>query len=253
METGRDLTVTADGRPVTGFRHARLTGWDALGLYPMPFTLRLWNLAEEDFQTLAAAKEVYVLHGNSLLAGGAVSDVYRRRTPEGTVTETVFAAGLSLWEAEVSLSVEAGVTVSDTVRRILEASGTGIRLLSFPGRDPVRRRPQAFYGRAAECAEEALAAISAKAYLAGPGLCAVPAEGVPATLFLSPADLAEDPVFTGGGLLLLRTKMAGWPLGTGLRVKWKDGSAEGLVLERLIDADNLEGNWRCELLVKRTP
>lgn len=137
METGRDLTVTADGRPVTGFRHARLTGRDVLGLYTMPFTLRLWNLAEEDFQTLAAAKEISVLHRNALLAGGAVSDVYRRRTPEGTVTETVFAAGLFLWEAEVSLSVEAGVTVSDTVRRILEASGTGIRLLSFPGRDPV--------------------------------------------------------------------------------------------------------------------
>ena len=253
METGRDLTVTADGRPVTGFRHARLTGRDALGLYPMPVTLRLWNLAEEDFLALAAAKEVSVLHGNSLLAGGTVSDVYRRRTSEGTVTETVFAAGLPLWEAPISLSVEAGVSVSDTARRILEASGTGIRLLSFPGRDPVRRRSQAFYGRAAECAEEALAAVSARGYLAGSGLGVVPAEGMPVSLFLSSTDLVEEPAFTGGGLMLLRTKMAGWPLGAGIEVKWKDGSAEGLVLERFIDADNMEGNWRCELLAERTP
>ena len=76
---------------------------------------------------------------------------------------------------------------------------------------------------------------------------------MPVSLFLSSADLVEEPAFTGGGLMLLRTKMAGWPLGAGIEVKWKDGSAEGLVLERFIDADNLEGNWRCELLAERRP
>ena len=36
------------------------------------------------------------------------------------------------------------------------ASGTGIQLLSFPGEDPVSTRGQVFFGRAAECIEEAL-------------------------------------------------------------------------------------------------
>ena len=75
---------------------------------------------------------------------------------------------------------------------------------------------------------------------------------MPVSLFLSSADLVEEPAFTGGGLMLLRTKMAGWPLGAGIEVKWKDGSAEGLVLERSVEADNLEGKWESELLVDKT-
>ena len=85
--------------------------------------------------------------------------------------------GLPLWEAQVSLSVEAGVTVSETVNRILESSGTGIPLLSFPGKDPVMTRPQAFYGRAAECVDEALSAARARGYLTEAGLGIVPEEG----------------------------------------------------------------------------
>ena len=155
-DLNRSLTILADGEPVTGFRHARLTGIDTIGLYPMPFTLRLWNLAESDYHLLSAAKEISVLHEDSVLAAGQVSDVCRGTVPEGTVTEVVISAGLPLWEAPVSLSVEAGVSVSETVRRILAASGTGIALLSFPGEDPVRSRGQAFAGRAAECIETAL-------------------------------------------------------------------------------------------------
>ena len=245
----RTLSVLADGRPVTGFRHARLTGRDALGLYPAPFTLRLWNLSGPDCSLLLSAKKISVLHGGSVLASGVAADVCRKRDPEGTLTEAVFAAGLSLWEAPVSLSVEAGVSVSETVRRILEASGTGISLLSFPGNDPVRIRGQAFFGRAAECAEEALSFAGARAYLTEAGLCVVPSVGLPVSLTLSPADLTDDPEPAGNGLLLLRTRPAGWLPGKQASVKWKDGSAEGLVLERSVDADNMDGNWRSELVL----
>ena len=174
-----------------------------------------------------------------------------RLVPEGKITEVVFAAGLGLWETPVSLSVEAGVSVSDTVRRILSASGTGIPLLSCPGEDPVRSRAQAFCGRAAECIEEALSAAGARAYLTESGLCVVPAEGLPVSMELSSADLLSDPVSVGSGQLLLRTRITGWPLGKGVRIKWKDGSREGLVLERSVEADNLEGKWESEMLVEK--
>jgi len=249
-DLNRTLSIFADGEPVTGFRHARLTGRDALGLYPMPFTLRLWNLAEEEYLKLEAAKTLAVLHGNSVLACGTVSDVYRKTIPEGTLTEAVFAAGLSLWEAPVSLSVEAGVSVSETVRRILEASGTGIRLLSFPGNDPVRTRGQAFSGRAAECVEEALSAAGARGTLTETGLCVIPAEGLPVTVTLTEPELAGAPAQAGKRLLLVRTAPVGWPLGKAMAVKWKNESGEGLVTERSIDADNLEGNWQAELLME---
>ena len=248
-ELNRSLTVQADGAVISGFRRARLTGHDALGLYPMPFVLRLWNLAEADYLLLCSANVLSVRSGDSVLASGTVSDVCRRAVPEGRVTEAVFAAGLNLWEAPVSLGVEAGVPVSETVQRILEASGTGISLLSFPGADPVRSRPQAFFGRAAECIEEALSASGARGYLTDSGLCLVPAEGLPVSMSLSESDLLDEPVFTGNGLLLLRTPPVGWPLGKTVSVKWKDGSHEGSVLERAVYADNLEGKWESELVV----
>ena len=248
-ELERSLTVLADGVPVSGFRHARLTGHDALGLYPMPFVLRLWNLAEADYLLLCSAKKLSVRSGDSVLAAGSVSDVCRRVVPDGRVTEVVFAAGLKLWEAWVSVSVAAGASVSGTVRRILAASGTGIPLLSFPAADPVRSGPQAFFGRAAECVEEALTASGAKGYLTDSGMCVVPAKGLPVSMSLSESDLLDVPVFTGNGLLLVRTPPVGWPLGKTVSVKWKDGSHAGTVLERAIYADNLEGKWESELVI----
>ena len=248
-DLSRTLSVLADGQPVTGFNHARLTGTDSVGLEPMPFILRLWNLSDSDYYMLSAAKRISVRYDDSVLASGAISDVCRLRAPEGRITEVIFSAGLFLWEAPVSLSVEAGVSVSETVRRILSASGTGIPLLSFPGEDPVRTRGQAFFGRAAECVEEALSAAGARGCLTDAGLCVVPSSGLPVSMALTEADLTDAPVRTPGGLLILRTRPTGWLLGKRISVFWKGERYEGLVTERSVDADNLEGNWQAELLI----
>lgn len=250
QDLSRTLTVLADGDPVAGFTRARLTGTDAVGLFPMPFRLRLWNLPDKN--PLTAAKEISVLHDGSVLASGTVSDVFRRAVPDGTVTEVLFSAGLRLWEAPVSLSVEAGVTVSETVCRILTASGTGIPLLSFPGEDPVRARGQAFSGRAAECVTSALSAAGARACLTPSGLCVIPSSGLPVSLTLSEHDLTDVPVRAGSNLLVLRTKVAGWPLGKTVSVQWQGETAEGLVTERSIDADSAEGSWETEILMEVT-
>ena len=62
QDLSRTLTVLADGDPVAGFTRARLTGTDAVGLFPMPFRLRLWNLPDKN--PLTAAKEISGLrHG----------------------------------------------------------------------------------------------------------------------------------------------------------------------------------------------
>ena len=245
----RSLTVLADGEKVTGYRRARLTGRDALGLLPLPFTLRLWNLADSDYYLLSSAGEVSVRCEGSVLASGKVSDVYRRLVPEGTLTELIFSPGLPLWEARVSLSVEAGVFVSETVRQILEASGTGISLLSWVGEDPVRSRPQVFFGRAAECVDEALSAADAKAYITGDGLCMVPEDGLPVSMELTEADLLDAPSKVAGNRMILRTRPVGWPLGKQVAVMWKGQSLEGLVTERSVDADTMEGNWQAELII----
>ena len=247
----RSLTVLADGEQVTGFCYARLTGREALGLLPLPYTLRLLNLPDSGTGLLYAARNLSVLRDGSLLAWGRVSAVLRRTVPEGKLTEVVFSPGLSLWEAPVSLSVEAGASVSETVRRILAASGTGISLLPFPGPDPVFSRGQAFFGRAAECVNAALSAASARGYLAGNGLCAVPASGLPVSAVLSEADLLNELAFAGG-LMVLRTRVVGWTVGKRLSVSWQGKTAEGIVTERSVSADNTEGCWQAELLAEVT-
>lgn len=249
MDLNRSLTVLADGQPVRGFRRARLTGRDSLGLFPQPFLLRLWNLSDEGYFALYAAKVITVFSGDAILAYGSVSDVCRRVISDGMLTEVIFSAGLPLWEAQVSLSVEAGVSVSETVRRILEASGTDIQILSFPEEDPVFSRSQAFYGRAAECICEALSAVSCRFYLNQSGLCVLPVSGQPVSMVLSEGILS-DPVRLPGGRMLLRTELTGWPLGKTVSVQYGKETAEGLVLERSVDADNMEGKWEAELLLK---
>lgn len=249
-DLSRILNVYADGKQITGFRRARLTGRDSLGLYPMPFCLKIWNLADEDFNRLAVAKGISVIHGDSVLASGTVSDVYRQTTSDGTLAEIVFSAGMDLWEAPVSLSVEAGKKVSETIRTILEASGTGIPLLGFEGPDPVRTRGQSFCGSAAYAVETALSATSSRCCLVPAGLCIVPAEGVEKTMDLNESDLIDAPSRPSGNLMVLRTRVVGWLLGKKVSVKWKGEQAEGLVIERSVDADNMEGNWQSELLLE---
>ena len=134
------LTVLADGEPFASENRFRLSGTMRIGLFPSLFLLQCWNLSDSDVFRLQNTKELSVMREDSCLAFGRVSDVFTETVPEGTVTVVAFSTGLDLWESRVSLSVPAGVSVSETVRRILSASGTGIRLLSFPGRDPV------FYG-----------------------------------------------------------------------------------------------------------
>lgn len=246
----RTLEILADGVPVPAPGRLRLSGRDRLGLFPEPWTLTLSNLSEESFLRLSRSAEIAVRHEGKLLAAGRTADVFRRPSPEGTLTFACFSPGLPLWEAPVSLSLEAGVTVSETVRRLLEASGTGLRLLSFPGRDPVLPRGQAFLGRAAECLEEALSAAGARACLTPAGLCAVPEEGLPVTLSLSEADLLSAPSAAAGGRLVLRTDPAGWSVGQALSVSWNRVTARGLVAERAVEADTARGPWQAEMIVE---
>ena len=90
----RSLTVLADGGQVTGFCYAHLTGREALGLLPLPYTLQILNLPDSGAGQLYAAKELTVLRDNSLLAYGRISAVLRQNVPEGALTEVSFPRDL---------------------------------------------------------------------------------------------------------------------------------------------------------------
>ena len=246
----RTLTIMADGEPVTGYARARLLGTEKLGLYPSLFMLHLWNVAEEDYLALSRSREVTVLHEDVVLVSGTVSDAFRSKGKSGTEAHVAIAPGLKLWEAPVSLDVEAGVTVSETIRQLLEASGTEIQLLSFPGEDPVVSRGQAFFGRAAECIEEALGKAGARCCQIPSGLCVVPKEGLPVSMVLTEEDLTDVPSFNCGGDMVLRTGPAGWTLGKGVEVRYGGTVSRGLISERMINLDTGDGAWRAELVIE---
>ena len=217
----RTLSVFADGEPVTSSARTKLLGHEGLGLYPSLFMLNLLNLAEEDYLLLSRAREVEVKHGEVVLVSGLVSDVFRNTKKNGTETHVAVSPGLALWEAVVSVDVESGVSVSETVRQLLEASGTGVQLLSFPGEDPVSTRGQ----------------VS-------------PKEGLPVSMILTEEDLQEAPAFNGGGDMILRTGPAGWTLGKYAEVRYGGMSSRGLISERLLNLDTGDGPWRVELIVE---
>ena len=247
----RNLTVLADGTPFASGCRFHLSGKTSLGLFPPLFLLECRNLAEADVFRLRNTAELSVLRGDSCLAYGKVTDVFRRTVPEGTVTTAAFSFGLNLWEAQVSLPVAAGASVSETVWQLLQASGTGIPLLSFPGEDPVFSRGQAFCGRAAECIETVLAAASARGYLVPAGMCVVPERPLPPALHLTEADLADAPMpACGGKKMILSTTVTGFQPGEEMALSYRGTECSGLILERMVDADTSEGPWSTQLLVQ---
>lgn len=250
-ELSRELEVFTDGESFEPGTHFHVYGKISADLFPSLFMLECLNLKESAVTRLMNSKAIEVKYAGSCIAYGNISDVFRRTGPEGTVTTAAFSHGLDLWESPVSLSVEAGVSVSETVRRILDASGTDIRLLSFPGEDRIVSRSQTFCGRAADCIAEALTAVSAKAYLVPAGLCIIPKDPLPATLHLTAKDLTDTPMLADRGKkLILSTIMAGFQPGEEMTLTAGGKTYAGIILERMVDADSVSGPWKTQLLIE---
>ncbi len=275
----RSLTVTLDGEPLSFSGRMRLRGKDELSLFPALFTLELWNLPEEMYLQLSRCREIAVSHGDACLVSGRVWDVFRHGDEEGTVTAVSISLGLDLWESTVSLCVPAETPLSETVRQILDASGTGVPFLSVLSPDSVSSRGQSFFGRASDCISEALTCHSERSdddlsesadsgnrshaeleslrpMLTPSGLMAVPASGLPEAVRITEADLTDAPAFAGGSLhgmpslMILSMSVAGWRPGQTMEVEYKNIRARGIVKERSVDADTGDGAWKCELLVE---
>ena len=247
----RLLTVATDGEPLSFSGRIRLRGEDELSLFPALFTLELWNLPEEAALRISRCRTIAVSHGDACLVSGTVSDVYRRAVPEGILASVSISLGLNLWESTVSLTVPAGTAVSETVRGILEASGTGIPLLAFPEEDPVSIRSQSFFGRASEFIAIVLSAALCRAMLTPSGLMVVPSSGLPEVIRITEKDLLDVPAFaSGGSVMILPVTVSGWRPGQTVEVEYKNIHARGVVTTRSVDADTASGPWKCELMAE---
>ena len=238
----------ADGQEIASGCRLRLRGRETPGLAPDFFTLEIRNLSDASFHLLSGAKALAVMHLEAVLAAGEPAEVFRRTTPEGTLTTAVFSPGLSFWESAVSLSVPAGRTTSETVRLLLASARPPLSLLSFSGPDPAFSRGQAFHGRTADAVETVLSACGAEAWLAPAGLVVI-GKGAASeeTVRITEDDLIDVPYPASGGWVLPLT-LAGWQ--AGLRAEVSGTPIRGRIRERRVDADTDSGPWRTELLLE---
>ena len=249
MGLERKLAVMVDGVSIAEGCRVRFRGETGLSLYPDLMTVGIMNLAEQRYHLIRQGGDISVICGASLLASGKVQDVTRETRAEGVWTVIGFSMGMDLWEAVVSLAVSAGTTVSGTVKQLLEASGTGWKLLSFPGEDPVYSRGQAFFGRAAEAVETALTAAKARACLVPSGMVVVPERPEKVEVMLSEGDLADAPVFTAD-CVVLNTIMAGWPIGRRMELQYGGKTTNGVIVRQRFEADTGDGPWRTEMMAE---
>ena len=252
----RSLTVATDGEPLSFSGRVRIRGQDELSLFPALFTLELWNLPEEYFLRLFRARQISVSHDEACLVSGTISDVFRHQAQEGILTTAAISLGLDLWESVVSLTVPAGTLLSDAIRRILAASGTGIPLLSFPETDPVLPRSLSFFGRAVESVTSALSAASSRAMLTPSGLMVVPPGGLSEAVQITDTDLTDTVAFAGGAqrgtkqLAILSATVSGWRPGQTVEVRQGSVSFRGIIVSRSVDADTASGPWKSEMIVE---
>ena len=247
----RSLSVFVDDKPLAPGGRFCISGKTGLNLYPYHFLLAGWNLSDSDYLQLFRGKSMAVMRENSCLAFGKIADVYKRTVPEGTVTVAVISLGLDLWMSRVSLSASAGDGVFESVRVLLENSGTGIELLDVPGEEVVISRGHPFFGRASLCIAEALAVAGCRGVLTRSGLKVV-RKGYPQKpLSLAAADLTDAPRFAEGGkIMILSTTVTGFQPGDEIVLSYNKEEYRGLILERMVDADNGNGPWRTEMMIE---
>lgn len=245
----RDLHVFADGREVARSCRMSLIARENLSLLPQLFDLSIENLSESSGMCIASARWLEVRSGDSILAAGSPVSHYSRLMFGHHLFSVTFSPGMRLWQSSVSLSLSAGMSVSESIRSVLTASGTGVPLAAFSATDAVLSRPQVFFGRTCDALCRLAAMVGADAYLSPAGLCVIDSslETAP-TLILSEEDLTSDPVFHPDRYIL-STVPKGWPLGTVVRFTWQGQSYQGLLISRMLSLDNVEGPWLSQLEV----
>ena len=251
----RDLHLFVNGQEIARGCRMILTARQSLNLRPALHHLEIYDLSDSSAAILSGASRLEVISGQSVLSAGEITEVYTRRASGKHLTSVVFSPGLSLWQSSVSLSLAAGMKVSDTVRALLAASvldtsavasGTTIPLAAYVAPDPVLSRPQAFFGRTCDALSMLAETADADIFISSAGVCVSGRQEREPQYTLPESDLLSEPVLTGNRMIL-STSMFGWVPGMVIRTDWKGASRTGRIVSTLIQADNVSGPWKSEL------
>jgi len=281
----RDLHLFADDVEIARGCRMMLIAHETMTLRPALHQLEILDLSDSSVSLLAGTNQIEVRSGNSILAFGELVDTVTQSISGKRQTSLIFSPGLSLWQTSISLSVAAGMKVSDTIRSLLAEAGktapqsqadqtwtsdfespidSVFSLAAFTAEDRILSRPQAFFGRTCDALAMLAETAGADAFLSPAGVCVSSRPGadssltnasaadaasgnVPAAFYSVPESaLLSAPIQTGDRLLAV-TEMIGWPLGENLTITWQGVSHTGLLVSRLIQADTGDGPWKSEL------
>lgn len=270
----RDLHLFADDVEIARGCRMMLTAHETMTLHPALHQLEILDLSDSSVSLLTGTNRIEVRSGNSILAFGELIDSVTQSISGKRQTSLVFSPGLSLWQSSVSLSVTAGMKISDTIRSLLAEAGkdeTVFSLAAFTAEDRILSRPQAFFGRTCDALAMLAETVEADAFLSPAGVCVSSRPGrdpAPAADSVSDASasfgnvsafysvperaLLSAPIQTGDRLLAV-TEMIGWPLGENLTITWQGVSRIGRLVSRLIQADTGDGPWKLELELELVP
>ena len=256
--TARDLRLYADDREIGKGCRMMLTARQDLTLRPALHHLEIIDLSDSSATMLTGAKFLEVRSGLSVLAFGEPIEVLTKTTQGKRITSAVFSPGLSLWRSSVSLSLPGGMTVTDTLRKLLAAASgiqdsgsnagfsSDISLAAFTAENRVLSRPQAFFGRTCDALTLLAETVNADAFLSSAGLCVTGREAASPAFSMPESDLLSAPLMTGSHLII-SVRMLTLNPGSWIRTEWKGVPYCGRIISSLIQADNHSGPWKSEL------
>ncbi len=242
----RSLRILVDGVEIAQGCRLRLTAGTTLSLRPPLHRLEIADLSESSAALLAGGRRLEVIRGIAVLASGEITEAYTRPESGRRLTTVIFSPGLSLWRSAVSFSIPAGMRISEVMRRLLEASGTGVPLAAFAAEDHSLSRPQAFFGRTCDALALLAETADADAFCGSAGVCVSGRKARDAAYSLSDRDLLSAPV-TVGNRMILSAEPAGWMPGGFAEINWQGVSRTGRIISCLTQADNRNGPWKTEI------
>ena len=244
----RDLHLFADDTEIGQGCRMRLTLQEEFSLMPQLFTMEIENLSESSAEKLANCREMAVRSNGSVLATGDSIFCCPRWIDGRKVLTVSFSYGFRLWKASVSISLAAGMKISDTIREVLKASGTGIEMAGYTAKDFALTRPQAFFGRACEALERLADSVDGRAGLTPAGVCVIGMGEQTPTVVIPEDGLLSEPIFLKDRVIL-KTGIVGWPLGTCVRFRWNGADYQWVMMSRMLDLDNAGGSWESQIEV----
>lgn len=248
-EQYRYLAIMADGELVTDDLRIRISGKSTMSLLPDLYTVGIYNLSPAGLASIKRAEKVSVIgKRGSVLCECKPSDILHCADGTKHITTLMMIDGEAFWDSTVSLSLRSGTDYITALRTILAHSTHRSPLASVSNINQRMLRGLSCYGRTAGYVDKIARTLHCRAYSFRDTVnLAMLGEGTAETV-ISEADMLEEPT-SANGVITICTDVVGLMVGRRVTVDHPDVGGIWRLIAQQIDADNLTGSWRSDLVL----